>query len=648
MRPVSKSRLRRTLTKHGPVSYGKLVGLLRNSPGISDLLRSMEQQGEVSRDPVGRLLYGTPPTQAETDHRFVTGIATKEAGRWVVLPLRQLGVSRVPLGPDAKMTEGNIVTVDLGDRKTRKKTASIKRIIAVESEADRAALGLLHAYEVPHEDDESTYKSSIPKFVDKQSIESREDLRSLSFVTIDGESARDFDDAVFANKENGEKWRLRVAIADVAHYVEPGGAIDAQARNRGNSVYLPDRVVPMLPHELSSGICSLKPDEDRLVVVCDIVLSQDGLVETFSFYEAVIRSVARLTYKEAFQVCSGRTSSRSREVIRTLISLHQVFKVLKRVRENRGALDFTTRESSVKVNDGEPVGIEFHNRNDAHSMIEEAMILANVCAARFLLEHDCPTLFRVHEGPDSKSLGELRRDLIGGSIMRGKLSGDKPLFIKQLLDKIRSKSPTPWIWELQVLRSMKQAMYSFENVGHFGLALEDYVHFTSPIRRYSDLFVHRLIKSKLNPDSAPQEKCGVPRNLGSDLSFCERRSVEVTRRVESWLKCVLLKKEIGRTFLGHVVKIEAFGLFVELDRYMISGLIHVSELENDFYENRITELVGENTGKTYRLGESMNVRLTAVDVEQQRLDLVDANASEVGQEYRRGKRVLRRGGRRRS
>ncbi|MXW54111.1 MAG: VacB/RNase II family 3'-5' exoribonuclease [Gammaproteobacteria bacterium] len=642
LRPATKSRIRKVLRKHGPTSYGKLIGLLRNAPGISDLLQSMEQQGEVSKDSRGRYLSRNSASRVVPERSFMTGIATKESHRWFLQPLVQDGSKRIPLGSVSKLRDGDLVTVRLHDLSSKARKASVQRVIHTESESDRAALALLNAYEVPHEEGESTEHGSIPNRIESESLAGREDLRDLPFITIDGESAKDFDDAVLANLEKQGIWRLWVAIADVAHYVKPGDPLDARAQARGNSVYLSDRVVPMLPHELSSGICSLRPNEDRLVIVCDMSITQDGVVRSYSFYEAVIRSAARLTYTEAFQVCKGESSSRPSSVVHSLRELYEVSKILGKARELRGALDFTTRESSVLVENGDPVDVVLHDRNDAHSMIEEAMISANVCAARFLLEHDCPALFRVHEGPDSKSLSELRRNLTGCSLPPEKLSGEKPMFIKRLLDNIRSSTRTPWIWELLVLRSMKQAMYSFDNSGHFGLALENYVHFTSPIRRYSDLFVHRQIKKLLNGERESRTEIETSANLGNELSLCERRAVEVTRRVDSWLKCSLLKKETGKIFKGHIVKIEEFGLFVELDRYLISGLIHVSDLEDDYYENRVTELVGVATGKIYKIGESMKVRLTSVDVEQQRLDLVDANASEVGHEYRKGKLVFRR------
>lgn len=572
----------------------------------------------------------------------MTGIATRESHRWFLQPLALDGSKRIPLDPVPNLRDGDVATVRLHDLSSKARKASVQRVIHTESESDRAAMVFLHAYEIPHEECEASEMGSIPNGVEPESVEGREDLRSLPFITIDGESAKDFDDAVLANSENRRIWRLRVAIADVAHYVKRGDPLDARAQERGNSVYLPDRVVPMLPHELSSGICSLRPNEDRLVIVCDMSITQDGVIKSYSFYEAVIRSAARLTYTEAFKICKGESSSRPDSVVRSLLELYEVSKALCRARELRGALDFTSRESSVLVENGDPVDVVLHDRNDAHSMIEEAMISANVCAGRFLLEHECPALFRVHEGPDSKSLSELRRDLKGCSVVQERLSGEKPALIKQLLEKIRSSTRTPWIWELMVLRSMKQAMYSFDNSGHFGLALENYVHFTSPIRRYSDLFVHRLIKKLLKGDGESKTEIGASTNLGNELSLCERRAVEATRKIDSWLKCSLLKKETGKIFEGHIVKIEEFGLFVELDRYLISGLVHVSDLEDDYYENRVSELVGVASGKTYKIGEPMKVRLTAVDVEQQRLDLVDASASEVGHEYRKGKLVFRR------
>lgn len=642
LRPATKSRIRKALRKHGPASYGKLIGLLRNSPGISKLLQSMEQQGEVSRDSEGRYRYQTDNRRGESAQRLVTGIVTRESHRWFLQPLVQDGLKRIPLDPMPNLSEGDVAKVNLNERSAKSKKASIQHVIATESETDRVAMAFLNAYEVPHEESDIAGLNSIPERIEPESIANRKDLRSLPFVTIDGETARDFDDAVLANSESQGLFRLRVAIADVAHYVKPGEPLDIRARERGNSVYLPDRVVPMLPHSLSSGICSLKPNEDRLVVVCDMSITHEGMVREYSFYEAVIRSAARLTYTEASKTCSGESSSRPHEVVRSLNELSEIAKVLKKARELRGALDFTTRESSVLVERGDPVDVVQDVRNEAHSMIEEAMIAANVCAARFLLEHDSPALFRVHEGPDAKSLGELRRDLAGSSLVEGRLLAEKPVFIQQLLDRIRSRTSAPWIWELLVLRSMKQAVYSFENSGHFGLALENYLHFTSPIRRYSDLFVHRLVKKLLHGDCESLTEIETSKHLGSELSFCERRSVDVTRKVVAWLKCSLLKKEVGKTFVGHIVKIEEFGLFVELDRYLISGLVHVSDLEDDYYENRTTELVGVATGKTYRMGDAMTVRLAAVDVEQQRLDLVDASASEIAHEYRKGRLEFRR------
>ena len=395
MRPATKSRIRKALRQHGPASYGKLIGLLRNSPGLSKLLESMERQGEVSRDSKGRYRYKTAGRRGESAQRLVTGIATKESHGWFLQPLLQDGLKRIPLDPMPHLKDRDLATVSLQDLGSKTRKASVQRVIHPESEADRVSMAFLHAYEVPHEECEVADLASIPERIEPESIANRKDLRSLAFITIDGESARDFDDAVLANSESRGIFRLRVAIADVAHYVKPGEPLDTRARERGNSVYLPDRVVPMLPHSLSSGICSLKPKEDRLVVVCDMSITQEGVVREYSFYEAVIRSAARLTYTEASKICSGESSSRPHEVVRSLNELSEISRVLKKARELRGALDFTTRESSVLVERGDPVDVVQDVRNEAHSMIEEAMIAANVCAARFLLEHDSPALFRV-------------------------------------------------------------------------------------------------------------------------------------------------------------------------------------------------------------------------------------------------------------
>ena len=603
----------------------------------------MEQYGEISKDRKGRFQLTESNEKNENRSDVVTGIVAKKSNRWLLQPLDPSEGASITVEPTTDLRSGDIATVKIRNRTSKHVLGSVQEIVHAENEASRAAFSLLRAYNVPFDGTVArTAASSLPQTIDERVSSQRKDLRTTSFVTIDGESARDFDDAVHGERVEGGGWRLRVAIADVAHYVRPGDPIDVEARSRGNSVYLPDRVVPMLPYELSSGICSLKPNEDRLAVVCDMRLSKQGLVEGHEFYEAVIRSQGRLTYTEAVQIAKHDLPGRSAQVNRSLHALYEVYGLLRQQRERRGALDFTERESTVQVSNGIPADVLVHARNDAHCLIEECMIAANVCAAKFLQEHQLSPLYRVHDGPDSKSFSVLKHDLNGCLSSTNALRGENPKHIQQLLEDIRSQAKVPWIWELQVLRSMTQAIYSFDNIGHFGLALDEYLHFTSPIRRYADLYVHRLIKAVLHGDPKLAKLKSSSRDLGSELSFCERRAVEVTRRVEAWLKCALLKKKIGKTFIGYVIRLEDFGVFVELDSYFISGLVHVSDLEDDYYEYDGTSLVGVSTGTTYKIGDLMKVRLVAVDVEHAKLDLTDATKSEIGHEFRKGKLQFKR------
>ena len=302
---------------------------------------------------------------------------------------------------------------------------------------------------------------------------------------------------------------------------------------------------------------------------------------------------------------------------------------------------FPPRESTVRVRNGEPTGVQIHNQNDAHGIFEEAMIAANCCAAAFLEDKELSTMFRVHARPDSTDIAELRSNLEASGLKVSALDWQQHN-IQGLLEQIRRETPTPWIWEIQVLRTMAQAVYSYENIGHFGLALERYSHFTSPIRRYSDLFVHRSIKACIRRGETQEEEDAQP-ELGEELSLCERRASEVTQRVEAWLKCALLQKQVGKLFVGHIVRIEKFGLFVELDSYYIAGLVHVSNLRDDFYEIEGAYMVGMYTGRVFKIGDSLKVCLASVDVEQARVDLVlDSDTGEKFQ-YRQGKLRFKRG-----
>ena len=475
-------------------------------------------------------------------------------------------------------------------------------------------------------------------FISTKSVGARVDLRQYPFVTIDGESAKDFDDAVFVEPAAGGGWRMRVAIADVAHYVRPNDELDREARSRGNSVYLPDRVVPMLPEDLSNGICSLKPNLDRLVVVCEMQLTAAGKTADFKFYEAVIRSAGRLTYSETVAVCRGEElGGRSLAINASLSAFYKAFKVVRQVREERGALDFTSRETAIRVQSGEPVEVFVVQQNEAHQMIEEAMILANVCAAQYLKKHNLNPLYRVHTSPRPEALEALQNVLHQCGKYKLVLEECTPQRVQHLLNELRRTTKDSWIWELQVLRAMHQARYSFVQNQHFGLALIEYAHFTSPIRRYADLHLHRLIKSAFKSSKYKLPKDPEIAYLGEDLSDCERRASSVSRKVDRWLKCRLLRKMRGKTFGGAIAGVEEFGIFVELDHYCVSGLIHVSDLGDDYYVANGSVMQGTRSGVEYRLGDRLKVVLVSVDVEFGRIDLIESKPRHKRHEFRRGK-----------
>jgi ribonuclease R len=433
----------------------------------------------------------------------------------------------------------------------------------------------LRKFDLPHEFSKKALAlaRAMPETVRPDDWKGRRDLRDLPFVTIDGETARDFDDAVYAVRE-GRGFRLVVAIADVSHYVRPGDALDADARERGTSVYFPRRVIPMLPEKLSNGLCSLNPDVDRLAMVCDMAITPAGKVARYAFYAAVFRSHARLTYTAVWDIHS---KGRANESLRTL---HEVFKVLFQERTRRGAIDFESVETKMEFDPrGKILRIVPEPRNEAHRLIEECMLAANVCAGNFLAERGHPVLYRVHDVPAPEKVTALRDFLAElGLVLPG---GDKPKpkDYAQLLAKIRPR-PDHGLLQTILLRSMKQAIYTPDNLGHFGLAFDAYVHFTSPIRRYPDLLVHRAIKAVL----ANQTYAGVDwEATGRHCSETERRADDASRDVESWLKCFYMQDHVGGVYEGTITGVTAFGLFVMLDQYYVDGLVHISELGRDYY-----------------------------------------------------------------
>ncbi len=455
----------------------------------------------------------------------------------------------------------------------------------------------------------------------------RTDLRDLPLVTIDGADARDFDDAVYAEPA-GEQWRLLVAIADVSHYVHKDDALDVEARKRGTSTYFPDRVVPMLPEAISNGLCSLNPDVDRLCVVCDMRVTAAGKVESAKFYKAVMRSHARLTYDEVHAaIGEGNKQTRDKlgSVLPHLQSLYKVYGVLAKARARRGALDLELPEVVISMGDDHSVAdVAPRHRNDAHRLIEECMIAANVEAAKHLRKQKVPTLYRVHPQPELDRFEELRVMLQELGFKVTKEARTTPRVLNKILAQLSARPDYP-VLATSVLRTLSQALYQPANEGHYGLALEAYAHFTSPIRRYPDLLVHRAITHLADggKPGAFAYRMSDMEELGRSCSRLERQAEAASRHVEARYKCIYISKHVGDEFTGVVTAVKHFGLFVMLEGLFVEGLVHVTNLRNDYYhaEHGGLRLRGERTGHSYGLGDELQVRVTRVDVEEARVDL---------------------------
>lgn len=474
-------------------------------------------------------------------------------------------------------------------------------------------------HHLPHQFSDACLKAAekIPSSVSQKDIEGRVDLRDLPLVTIDGETARDFDDAVYAEKQ-GRNYRLVVAIADVSHYVTPGDDLDKDAYERGTSVYFPRRVIPMLPEKLSNGICSLNPDVDRLCMVCDMQISYLGNVKEYKFYPAVMRSHARLTYTQVWQwLESGENNPHKKE----LDTLYKLFGILQKKRHQRGAMEFESIETQMLFDDnGKIERIVPVVRNDAHKLIEECMLAANVCAADFLLKNQHGALFRNHLGPTPEKLAALREQLALLGLSLG--GGDKPApkDYAKLAEQF-SDRPDQELLQVMLLRSMQQAVYEHNNEGHFGLAYEHYAHFTSPIRRYPDLTVHRAIKAVLQGESyKPKQPWQA---MGVHTSFTERRADDASRDVENWLKTYYMRDKVGEVFEGKISGMANFGVFVTLDDIHIEGLIHISDLGEDYFNYRpeIMAIEGERSGVRFSMGDRVTVKVARADLDTSRIDL---------------------------
>jgi len=565
---------------------------------------------------------GTVVEVLERGNRRIVGRLHAEHGVMFLVPedRRIAHDILVPPAEAGRAKAGQVVTVDLVAQPGphAQPIGRVAEVLGHHADPGMEIEIALRKFDLPHEFSKKALAAAraLPDSVEKESLQDRQDLRELPFVTIDGETAKDFDDAVVCRRE-GKGYRLWVAIADVSHYVRHGEALDVEARSRGTSVYFPRRTIPMLPEKLSNGLCSLNPEVDRLAMTCEMEISAAGEVARYKFYPGVIRSRARLTYTAVWEKISSKAAPAHLE------TLYDVFKVLHKQRERRGAIDFDTVETRMVFDArGRIEKIVAETRNDAHRVIEECMLAANVCAGNFLAGREHPVLYRVHDVPAADKVAALRDFLaeIGLQLPGGEVP--RPADYAQLLERIR-KRPDFVLLQTILLRSLKQAVYSPSNLGHFGLAFEAYVHFTSPIRRYPDLLVHRAIKALLSRRTYSDLDWEA---LGRHCSETERRADDASRDVESWLKCTYMHDHVGGTFSGVITGVAPFGLFVTLDDYFVDGLVHISELGRDYfqYDGARHMLLGDRTKKRFRLADRMTVRLVRVDVDSRKIDLVPA------------------------
>ncbi|TKC90074.1 ribonuclease R [Trinickia terrae] len=597
-------------------------------------------------------------------NKRVIGRLLNENGALIVAPEdKRIGHDILITQNTKKAKVGQVVVVDLTDFPSRH-SQPLGRVAEVLGDIDDPGMEIeiaVRKYGVPHEFSDAALEQAakLPDEVRAADIRHRIDLRDVPLVTIDGEDARDFDDAVYCEPVKvgrGEGFRLIVAIADVSHYVHPESGLDVDALERSTSVYFPRRVIPMLPEKLSNGLCSLNPQVDRCVLVCDMVITARGEIKAYQFYPGVMHSAARLTYTEVAAVLAntkGPEAARRAALLPQLQNLYGVFKALFAARQKRGAIDFDTTETYIVCNaQGKIEQIVPRQRNDAHKLIEECMLAANVCAADFMKRNKHPGLYRVHAGPTAEKLENLRTFLRGVGLTLG--GGDSPHAsdYAALMAQVRDR-PDAQMLQTMLLRSMQQAVYSPDNIGHFGLAYDAYAHFTSPIRRYPDLLTHRAIYAvlagrKYQPETphgvalntsispraramqqADDEARGRSRSnvaiweeLGLHCSANERRADEASRDVEAWLKCYFMRDKLGEEYGGMVSGVTSFGIFVQLDALFIEGLVHVTELGSDYfqYDEVKNELRGERTGIRYRLSDRVRVQVSRVDLDARKID----------------------------
>lgn len=633
------------------IGHADGFGFLRPDDSGDDLYLSFKEMRSVFHDDraVVRVtgvdrrnrLEGAVVEVLERNTRTVAGRLYMEAGVGFVVPdSKRLSKDVIiPSSEIGNAKQGQMVVAEILDQPT-KRTPPIGRITEVLG--DHMGPGMetdiairTHSIPVEWPDEVEQQISGLKPEVADADKKDRVDLRHLPLVTIDGADARDFDDAVYCEpKPKG--WRLLVCIADVSHYVEPGSALDQEARTRGNSVYFPDRVVPMLPEVLSNGLCSINPQVDRLCMTCELYIDKSGKVTRSKFFPAVMRSHARLIYNDVAAMLEGDPTlcKKHADLLPYLHDLYQLYQVLHAQRVERGAIDFDTTETRIEFNDLKRVErIVPVVRNDAHRLIEECMLAANVATARFLLRKKQPALYRIHEGPAEEKLTDLRGFLgeLGLSLPGGKkpTAGDYSVLLKQIKER-----PDRHLIQTVLLRSLSQALYSSDNVGHFGLSYQAYTHFTSPIRRFPDLIVHRAIKHAINQGNADDFDYTKPdlQGLGEHCSSTERKADEATRDALDWLKCEYMQDKVGETFNGIITSVNSFGVFVELEEIYVDGLVHITALDNDYYHYDPVghRLTGERTGKIFRLGDPLTIIVAKVNLDDRKIDFVPAKAAGGG------------------
>jgi len=595
----------------------------------------------------------------------IIGRLLQESGVWLVAPEdKRYGQDvLIPKGATGAATPGQVVVVELTEPPALY-GQPVGRVSEVLGAIDDPGMEIdiaVRKYGVPHAFSDAAIAAAraLPDKVRKTDLKQRVDLRDVALVTIDGEDARDFDDAVYcepARVGRSKGWRLLVAIADVSHYVQTGEPIDVDAYDRATSVYFPRRVIPMLPEKLSNGLCSLNPDVDRLCMVCDMLITAKGEIHAYQFYPAVMHSHARFTYAEVaaiLQNTRGPEAQQRKALVPHLLNLHDVYRALLAAREVRGAVDFETTETQIVCDEsGRIERIVPRTRNEAHRLIEEAMLAANVCSADFIEQHKRVGLFRVHEGPTPEKQEILRNYLKAMAVPHTISDAPHPSEFQAIAKATKDRTDAQQIHTM-LLRSMQQAIYTPQNAGHFGLAFSAYTHFTSPIRRYPDLLVHRVIKSILNGQTyrlpalptpgeahaklskrlASRQPTGAtPRKANAEVqawqaaglhcSANERRADEASRDVEAWLKCKYMREHLGEEFSGVVSSVTSFGLFVTLDAMYVEGLVHITELGGEYFrfDEARQELRGERTGIRYALGTRVQVQVSRVDLDGRRID----------------------------